>query len=982
MGGNMLSSLPESFSKLTKLELLSLSANRFTNIPSFIGELPWLTNLDLSDNQLEEYPDLHRASTLVKLNTDGNNFHPVIQKALSSLDTVNGMINLKGKGLDYFPDVYIRLPWIFRNRIHTIDLSENHLTSLPEWIVVFTQLKHLNIELNKIIRLPPTLYLCKALARIDVEGNPLCTQDELLLSQGVPHALSQYESICREITHWTEFRTLVIGEAGSGKRALIKALGQDHLNFRSTCKDRSMPFVGIQPRKRKIKFSYNPKKLEGSLWHCGGYSEFKMLHPCLVTDKSIILFVWDMTLGSKRVNFQRWLDSIASVCHNSHVIIVGTHSDHYFTTDRALLDNIMSDVEQYAANYNSKIQFHGFIPVSCLTGENIPLLKDYILKTASQLPQFQKDVQVLSMGLIQAIRSIAQFESTTRVSRQLLADISQDFSSKIDFEYVLELLHDVGDIIIPPHADVQDHIILNGTMFYKTISSILSTTIKHQGNIGFSKISSLEQVLREIKPHFGSQLLNALDYAGIIVPSRDQLVYIFPSLLPPGLPVDCVSMSSENPGSSGCTVCLEFNLVSDYMMARISTHFYRNLASSCGILSTNDYWSAECLQTTCYLAGAQVEIEPACTLKLLHSKDQSAVYATAKTHSGHCSSFEYIQEFMEDITAMFDDFFSSKFVACHIVCPKCMLLGISPAECGRVQFQDVQNATNDTILACGKGHNYEGSFWKEGIHFDPPEARDALKTKYLPALYQVCQESKSSELNDYRLHILCDNPFEPHVTTHQGFPLRTKSLIECDNVQAIFTLLGAGRAIIQEGVTNPLKTGKLLNEWYYQHPNDVVRFMEPEATKKLLKNLDPEESWRSTVSLKSIPNGQIRLLCEPCSLLFNRHAPVPFGLSRIAVQAYVRNELEPGNWCSRFLVMDTDAQCIHFYQDNTCGDVLATLELKSGFHISVWPISEYADCLRYGAVGGASCLILFPTKHIQDVWFHHLFRCQDLPERK
>jgi len=86
---NKLEELPEQFSELTKLEELDLWNNKLIKLPESIGKLSKLKDIDLKSNSLEELPEgLFELKNLEKLDLWGNKIETISAK-------IGGLTNLK-----------------------------------------------------------------------------------------------------------------------------------------------------------------------------------------------------------------------------------------------------------------------------------------------------------------------------------------------------------------------------------------------------------------------------------------------------------------------------------------------------------------------------------------------------------------------------------------------------------------------------------------------------------------------------------------------------------------------------------------------------------------------------------------------------------------------------------------------------------------------------------------------------------------------
>ncbi|ETS62080.1 hypothetical protein PaG_03639 [Moesziomyces aphidis] len=75
-----------------------------------------------------------------------------------------------------------RQPWYMREEVHTLQLSNNELASLPEKLAEFRGLKRLELHSNKLPSLPPTFFQLSALTTLTLSNNGLTSFPHSLLA--------------------------------------------------------------------------------------------------------------------------------------------------------------------------------------------------------------------------------------------------------------------------------------------------------------------------------------------------------------------------------------------------------------------------------------------------------------------------------------------------------------------------------------------------------------------------------------------------------------------------------------------------------------------------------------------------------------------------------------------------------------------------------------------------------------------------------
>ncbi|CAH9080165.1 unnamed protein product [Cuscuta epithymum] len=156
--------------KLTMLEMLDLSNNRLTGLPSDIWSLSSLKTLNLSSNRISGLlsNNIGNFANLERLDLSGNNFSGGLPEAMISLTSLK-FINLSRNGFDS------KIPSGIRNfhSLVSLDLSGNKLTdSLWDGFgSSFPDLRFLNLAGNRIMGKCSDMSGMKSLVYLNVSGN-------------------------------------------------------------------------------------------------------------------------------------------------------------------------------------------------------------------------------------------------------------------------------------------------------------------------------------------------------------------------------------------------------------------------------------------------------------------------------------------------------------------------------------------------------------------------------------------------------------------------------------------------------------------------------------------------------------------------------------------------------------------------------------------------------------------------------------------
>jgi Leucine-rich repeat (LRR) protein len=186
---NMLRELPGEINALTELVLMNAARNQMTSIPKEIGSLHELKALDLSHNLLSDLPlELSGLTTLTYLNLSSNKLLklPRTMGQLSALRRLDVSSNALGtelgealsstlgdmeelEVLDLSWNAIAELPYSFgerQSKLHTLTLSNNKLTHLPDAIDGMVALESLVVARNGLLLLPEQMERLTALTRL------------------------------------------------------------------------------------------------------------------------------------------------------------------------------------------------------------------------------------------------------------------------------------------------------------------------------------------------------------------------------------------------------------------------------------------------------------------------------------------------------------------------------------------------------------------------------------------------------------------------------------------------------------------------------------------------------------------------------------------------------------------------------------------------------------------------------------------------
>src|SRR6266487_3252787 len=227
---NQLSLLPSELWNLVSLQVLSLSGNQLKEVSAEIGQLSKLQKLWLDENQLKEVP--------------------AEMWALISLQI--------------------------------LDLRRNQLGELPARISQLTCLQELYLGGNRLILFPSEAGQLTNLQTLNVDDMPtLLTPPPEIVARGTKDMLAFLRELQKSSKRRYEAKLLVVGEGGTGKSSLSRALRNEVFDpFLSTTH-------GVEVDHLKLLES----RITLNIWDFGGQQIYHSTHQFFFTKRSLYIVV-------------------------------------------------------------------------------------------------------------------------------------------------------------------------------------------------------------------------------------------------------------------------------------------------------------------------------------------------------------------------------------------------------------------------------------------------------------------------------------------------------------------------------------------------------------------------------------------------------------------------------------------------------------------------------------------------------------------
>jgi Leucine-rich repeat (LRR) protein/GTPase SAR1 family protein len=403
---NQLSTLPESFGKLTQLTSLDLEDNRLSTLPESFGKLTQLTSLDLSRNQLSTLPEsFGKLAQLTSLDLRNNQLLSTLPKSfdkltqLTSLDLSRNQLStlpesfgkltqltsldLSSNRLSTLPESFDKLTQLTSldlssNRLSTLpesfgkltqltslDLSSNRLSTLPESFGKLTQLTSLDLRLNQLKIIPNDIRQLTDLKELELDFNPIENPPAEIVHQGIDALREYFAALDGGAVTNNKAKLILVGNGRVGKTCISKVLAGE------PCEENEKSTHGI--RVVTLKLPHAPK-IEFQVWDFGGQGIYHATHRLFLSHRALYLLVWDSDTEERarisqldgEFTLDYWLDNIAALSGNSPVLVVQNKVDD--TPPLPLPQDKLT----------KSYQIKEFLKVSAKTGRGFEELKQHI----------------------------------------------------------------------------------------------------------------------------------------------------------------------------------------------------------------------------------------------------------------------------------------------------------------------------------------------------------------------------------------------------------------------------------------------------------------------------------------------------------------------------------------------------------------------------------------------------------------------------
>ena len=419
---------------LKNCTILSLQWNKLKEIPSCLLQLPFIAELNLSNNMLTELPEV-----------------PEWPFSLTQFNVAHNKLNR-------LPKSTVALS------IEKLNLSYNHFRSVPSCVCSFITLLMLDLSGNsKISSLPVELGRLKKMFDLKLEGLDDLNDPPKNVRLTTADCMRYLSSRLRGEQGYYRMKLMLVGKQLMGKSTIVARLQGHKIGNEST--------VGVDVSEWKFSPGYKKKEFTFSIWDFAGQEEYYATHQCFLSKRSLYLLCWNITEGDNGIaNLKPWMNNISLRAPGSSIVVVATFLDKMSEEDRkcGLEKELCKKVYELAKQF-PRLNISQSMAVG-LQGkqENVTQLKEVIYKAASEctignqlvmgvkIPAsyFILDTKLASLhekvqaGKAEPIMHSGDFKEMVRSLK--LVDLQDDDELKT----VTYFLHEVGSLL---HYDDRRH---------------------------------------------------------------------------------------------------------------------------------------------------------------------------------------------------------------------------------------------------------------------------------------------------------------------------------------------------------------------------------------------------------------------------------------------------------------------------------------------------------------------------------------------
>ncbi|MBN9299187.1 MAG: hypothetical protein J0I41_19455 [Filimonas sp.] len=390
--------------------LLELRNCGLTEIPFEIFEMPYITSLDLSNDEYCEEKDKNKITNI--------------------------------------PDAINRLSNLYR-----LNLSGNAISNISENLALIKNLEYLDLRANKLTDFSPKIANMPRLKQLLLNGNPFEMIPPEIVARGID-SLRNFFIELEEKDFLYEAKLIIVGEGRVGKTCISKALTNS--NFKLT-DEQSTEGININRwiiPKDEIQL-INPKiqrDLQINIWDFGGQEIYHSTHQFFLTKRSMYMMVTESRKEDSHDDFYYWLNIIKLLGDKSPVTMVLNKCDQ---PTKEL------PIKEFGITFTNIVDFQ---KISLKSGyeQTFQELKIKLKHIASNLPHIGNPLPKKWVDIRIELEQL-KLEGKNYISESQYLEICRKHYRKTESAlYLSEYFHDLGVLLhFQDDIELKDTVILN-----------------------------------------------------------------------------------------------------------------------------------------------------------------------------------------------------------------------------------------------------------------------------------------------------------------------------------------------------------------------------------------------------------------------------------------------------------------------------------------------------------------------------------------
>lgn len=491
--------------------VLDLSLMEIETLPE-LGEMTWLTELDLGSNKISDCRFLEKLTNLTSLNLYYNKISDLpLHRNLHFLEKLTNLTSLD-LGYAKFTN------WSFLEELTNLTTLRLWNTQIKDlfFLEKLRGLDRIVLNHNEITDFTPLLYFVKEkgmkvvlkdtsysidIGEINVKDNPFTTPPAEVVEQGNAAILAWYDSFKKEKgqpKHYLrEIKVLLLGEGTAGKTSLLKQL-------------KSLPFSEKESQTHGVnvemlelgkldRFKGNGEMAEAKarIWDFGGQEIMHASHQFFLSHRSIYVLLLDSRNDAKK---EYWLRHIAKFGGGSPCIVAINKIDENPNYD--LARNTLNEAFDFIGQC--------FCRISCKTGEGVDGLAATLARLIPETELYKTPISEDWLNVKNQLE--AATSERNYIDRQRFLEICErnDVTDPVAQQTLLRYLDNLGVVLHFPNLRLQAFYVLDPHWVTIGVYKIINSPSIADGILTEDKLDYIlnveEQKTEEYDPNKDKQL--------------------------------------------------------------------------------------------------------------------------------------------------------------------------------------------------------------------------------------------------------------------------------------------------------------------------------------------------------------------------------------------------------------------------------------------------------------------------------------------